>query len=116
VESKDKLFIISHPRDDYQLDLRHIILEVAMDDTDNDMAKKKGFYHLKVFVRSYEDSKEKKFRDCNFWPKIHCFKKDRTTMGAMSPLKPDIVEKTLREKPHPYMWYQDVVSGHPTRL
>jgi hypothetical protein len=37
-------------------------------------------------------------------------------MGAMSPLKPDIVEKTLREKPHPYMWYQDVVSGHPTRL
>jgi hypothetical protein len=37
LESKDKLFIISHPRDDYQLDSWHVV-QVSMDDTDNDTA------------------------------------------------------------------------------
>jgi hypothetical protein len=82
-----------------------------MDDTDNDTAKKKGFYHLKFFVRSCEDSKKKQVQECNFWPEIHCFKKDRTTMEAMTPSKLDTVKKTLREKPHQYMWYQDTLRA-----
>jgi hypothetical protein len=34
----------------------------------------------------------------------------------MTPLKPDTVEKTLREKPHQYMWYQDTLNVYETML
>jgi hypothetical protein len=32
----------------------------------------------------------------------------------MTPLKPDTVEKTLREKPYLYIWYQVTLNVHDT--
>ncbi len=85
--SKDKVFIVIMERYGDLKKSWHVA-KVDWDETDHDIAREKGRYHMLFYVRSFKDSKKLKVKDCQYWPEIHEFKKDGKTMGVMAPTSP----------------------------
>jgi hypothetical protein len=107
--SKDKLFLTARTREGFKRKSWHVV-QVSLEDTDMEAARKHGRYHVLYYIRALADSKKFKGRYCNYWPEIHEFRRDGESMGAMVPTRPNKVMRLLETKPDRYMWYQDTID------
>jgi len=109
VKSKDKLFIVTRPQENYSKLAWHVA-QVDMEETSLQAAKRTGKYHVRYWIRNLQDSKKQLVRSCRYWPCINEFKKDGESLGPLVPIKPAKAEETLKKKKHIYFWYQDTID------
>ena len=107
--SDNKLFVITIDTPGYKEKSWHIV-QVEEEDLEWRKKRASGRYHVLFYVRRLTDSRNKKVKDCQYWPEIHEFKRDGVTMGPMVPTRPAKVAELLRKKAHRYMWYQDTID------
>ena len=108
--SADKLYIIKRHDENKQNSAAdwHLV-QVDLDETNSRQARKLGEYHVKYYVRQFDDAKKKLVRNCRYWPLIREIKPDGY-FGDIIVLRPSKVEETLRKKPYTRGWYQGKVN------
>jgi hypothetical protein len=67
--SKDKLFLTARTREGYKKKSWHVV-QVSLEDTDMEAARKHRSYHVLCYIRALADSKKFKGRYCNYWPEM----------------------------------------------
>jgi hypothetical protein len=102
--SQDKLFFIQRhdtgrPRPEWHL------VQVDLDETNPRTAKQNGEYHVKYYIRNYQQSKRRATRACKYWPLIREIRPDGN-FGAILMVRPDKVDELLAKRPTSRGWYQ----------
>jgi hypothetical protein len=109
-ESTDKLFLIKrHEENKRHSKAEWHLVQIDLDETNNRQARKIGEYHVRYYVRQFDDAKKKLVRNCRYWPLIREIKPDGY-FGDIIVLRPSKVEETLRKKPYTRGWYQGKVN------
>jgi hypothetical protein len=107
--SKDKLFFIREK-------LKWYLVKVDWNKTKEHVAKDKGIYHVRWFIKNQSDSCNLPTRSCRFWPIIQKFKPDGT-FGEVRMVRP-VKWPSFKNTPQgiQYGWYQREVDLFRQRL
>ena len=103
--STDKLFFLQRREPGKQQADWHLI-QIDLDETDPQKAKQLGEYHIRYYIRQYEDAKKRRVMDCRYWPLIRELRADGN-FGAIVMIRPNKVDEILAKKPYTRGWYQD---------
>jgi hypothetical protein len=106
-ESKNKLFFIQRQHHGGHL-ATWFLVQVDLEETDENQAKRSGIYHCKWYIRNVDDSRKVKTRFARFWPEIHEFRQG--VLGKMIAIRPDKVPRFIEQRSKEYAWYQDKVD------
>ena len=110
---KHILFFIKQERPNYKLMEWHLVeidQEAWKHPRFQSRIRKRGRIHIRYWIRNLGDAQSKPTSECKYWPNIHRFKDNGTTLGPMSPMSPRKVEKTLKDYPERYFWYQNTID------
>jgi hypothetical protein len=102
--SADKLFFIKKQEPGKHSTDWHLV-QVDLDETDPQRAKRLGEYHTKYYIRQYEDAKKRRVMDCRFWPLIRELRADGN-FGAIVMVRPSKVDEILAKKAYTRGWYE----------
>jgi hypothetical protein len=105
------LFIIQQERCGYTENEWHVVsVDPEAFAANFERAKTTGRIHVKYWMQNYGESLVKKVKDCKFWPNVHQFQPNNSTIGTIVPMKPDKAEMTIRKFPERYLWYQNTID------
>jgi hypothetical protein len=110
--AKPVLFVIQQEREGYKLNEWHIV-EIdreAWTDTTRRRAEITGQVHVKYWIRNHGDAARKTVSECKYWPNVHSFKPNGSTLGPMKPVSPGKVDKLLQQFPERHFWYQNTIN------
>jgi hypothetical protein len=102
--SKDKLFFIRRLEPGKTIADWHLV-QVDLDETNPKQAKKIGQYHVRYYIRHYQQAKTKPIRECKQWPLIREMKGEE--FGAIIMVRPEKVDEVLAKRPNTRNWYQE---------
>jgi hypothetical protein len=108
-KEKGKFFIICRDRPAFDLKDWHVV-QVHMDDTDIGRAKTRGYYQVRFWVRTREDAKVKKVRECRHWPLLHKIHQRGRRVSMITPANPDNLNRMLNVVPVEHIWKQTEIN------
>ena len=84
------------------------IIQVDWDETVPTEAKLNGIYHVRWYVRCYDDASKKLVSQCRFWPEVHELM-ENDVLGAMQVVRPSsLIDRKLQK--NKWVWYQQKIN------
>lgn len=106
-QSKDKLFIIARrmgdrPKKDW------FLVQVDWDESTGSNAISKGIYHVRWYIRSFQDSGRRTVSRCRHWPEVHEMLPN-DVLGPMRVVRPSAQLETKLQK-NKWFWYEQKIN------
>jgi hypothetical protein len=106
--SKDKLYFIQE-KEAGEMTAKWYLVQVDLEETRRKNAKQLGEYHVRWMIKNAPQAKNKKTRQCSFWPLIKELLPNGY-FGAIVMFRPQKALPILEKKPYKYAWYQREIN------
>ena len=106
--SKDKLLFIQR-KEAHRVKAEWHLVQVDLEETEETKALNTGAYHIRYFIRHFQQSKHRPTRQCKFWPLIRELRPDGY-FGAIVVVAPNKIPEMLKKQNTTRTWYQDTIN------